>query len=107
MALLGAFVGRAGHLFGLSDVTRERIEPARKIVPIVSVQNRYRALSDATERRVPARQAAPQSSASADRLAPQCPAAARPRACLVKSTSGTMSAAKQANTKSVSRYASV
>jgi len=38
MALLGAFVGRAGHLFGLSDVTRERIEPARKIVPIVSVQ---------------------------------------------------------------------
>src|ERR1700734_1142597 len=29
------------RLFGLSNVTREHIERARKIVPIVSVQNRY------------------------------------------------------------------
>ncbi len=29
------------HLVGLSNVTREHIERARKIVPIVSVQNRY------------------------------------------------------------------
>jgi pyridoxine 4-dehydrogenase len=29
------------HLIGLSNVTREHIERARKIVPIVSVQNRY------------------------------------------------------------------
>jgi len=29
------------HLVGLSNVTREHIERARKIVPIISVQNRY------------------------------------------------------------------
>jgi len=29
------------HLIGLSNVTREHIERARKVVPIVSVQNRY------------------------------------------------------------------
>src|SRR5215475_675372 len=29
------------HLIGLSNVTREHIERARKIVPIVSIQNRY------------------------------------------------------------------
>jgi pyridoxine 4-dehydrogenase len=29
------------HLVGLSNVTQEHIERARKIVPIVSVQNRY------------------------------------------------------------------
>src|SRR6202035_5657195 len=29
------------HMIGLSNVTREHIERARKIVPIVSVQNRY------------------------------------------------------------------
>jgi pyridoxine 4-dehydrogenase len=29
------------HLIGLSNVTREHIERARKIVPVVSVQNRY------------------------------------------------------------------
>src|SRR5438309_6361798 len=32
--------GKIGHI-GLSDVTREHIERARKIAPIVSVQNRY------------------------------------------------------------------
>jgi len=40
------------RLIGLSNVTQEHIERARKIVPIVSVQNRYMPIANGTTSRI-------------------------------------------------------